>query len=341
MSHLIGMYLFKINVDIPEDKIDLKHLSDINNIIISDSFMCCKTQDLKNGEWANSVSYGCRLFKDSKRYAELLQKTIDHIKGSMYSAQLDSDILETISIVENNWFFQCLLKTPTPQSKTPGYHHVIFNLDKGFYEFIKCHLALNRYHFNKHSYKFIKISKEEMLREEERELFMSDRAVFRVFGIEKIRATSESIISLEPSKERLAKSVGVLLEMLVYYDSETKKHQEVLQLALKLAEYIRINSTEKRETQCALLNCLQIKKRLNVLVDNDLVILHDIMTGTNMPDDIVLGAAIIYGDYITASHLLEHFSKEEKELFVQLPIYRLWPNPPIKANLDPHLFTVF
>lgn len=342
MSRLIDMYLSEIKVEEKREKrVTLKQLSSVCNVEISDRIRNCRIRNITDGKDANVVSYGYNLFKDSKEYAKSIQETILHIKETICAPQLDSHILDTISTIENNRFLQCFLKMKFPFSKTPGYQNVIHEFDKGLYEFIRCHLALSKYDFAQTTYNFIKISDAEMKAEREEMLFMTTRLIYKIKGAGEAKKIADNIIALEPTSKRLEKSVGVLLEMLVYYDMTPQKNYGVLQAALKISEYIRQNETEKRATQCAFLNSMQIKKRMNTIFAPDIDNLKSLMNDETASKDIILGASILCEEYEKATSFFESLPDEEKDVFIQLPIYHLWKTPPVPANPDPHLFISF
>ena len=341
MSRLIDMYLFEIDVKKSENKITLKQLSSICEVVITNQQKKCKITNLINGKKGNEVSYGYTLYRDSKQIAESIKKHLEQIKGFITVPYLDPDIIEILSKIENNWFLRCFLELKRPQSKTPGYKSIIYSFDKGFYEFIKCHLSFDKYSFDKCSYNYIKISDEEMELEREKMLFTTTRAFFKHRGKERVKSVADQIVALKPTAERIQKSQGILLEILVYYDSELEKQYEVLNDALRIAEYILKNETNKENEQYSLLNYMQVKKRLHTLSHDDIEELYSIISDTNMPDEVVLGASIICGEFEKAALTFEKLSEEKRKTFVQFPIYRLWINPPVEANLDPALFVQF
>ena len=171
-------------------------------------------------------------------------------------------------------------------------------------------------------------------------LLRSSRVDFKIEGVSKAKSIAKEITELTPTEERLNKSEGVMFEMLVYYDSEAIKPKEILNAALTIAEYIEKNRTDDFQKNYALLNKLQIKKRLGTISTQEKRILYNIAKDTNVPDVIVFFAAILCENYEKAADSFSKFSEKEKACFIQFPIYRLWPNPPLQANLNPVLFTV-
>ena len=340
MSHLIDMHLFNIGIKEPEKKVKLKQLSAMCNIELKDEMNNCKIISLLNGKNGNEVNYGYKLFKDSKKYAESIQKTIEKIKESIYCTQLDSEILERLSEIETNAFLVSFLKMKAEYIDIPGSQALYYKFDEKFYEFIEHHLFWKAYRFNKYSYIYTEISAEELALKNEERLFMSNRVVFSIMGTASIKNVSEGITALEPNENRLRKSVGVLLEILTFYDFDSQKSKETLQAALKLSEYIRKNAKDKVDKNYSFLNSMQIRKRQNNLSSRNIIKLKSIISEPNTPDDILLGASIICGDYEKAEHIFELLSEEKKKFFVDLPIYHLWPNPPVKANPKPRSFLI-
>jgi len=341
MSRVIRMYLFEININKAEESITLEDIKDICNVEITDVTKNCKIKSMKNGSYINCVSYGYNLFSDTKKYMTSIQKAMQNIKGSIYSSHLDSVLIEAISTIENNWFYSCLKEKKTPDTKTPGYKSTIFEFDKGFYEFINCHISLSKYDFDLNSYEFEAISDAEMQSEIEKKQFSINRAIIKYIGTDMASRASQYITALEPTEERLRKSNGVILEILVCYDAEPIKSPVLLQAAWDLAEYVRKNEKESIPLLYDILNSMQIKKRQDNLSSDDKQELKKIIEDVNIPNDVRLGAAIIIGEYKTANYIFEQLSEEMKYIFIQFPIYHLWVNPPVPASSDPQLFTVF
>lgn len=340
MSRLIDMYLFEMEIQDSEEDLSEGKLEKICQVEISNKFKACGIEYLKNGVFANTTSHGYNLYEDSKHYTELVYKAIDKIKGTVCSGQLDSDIINTISIIENNWFLHFISDIDIFYIHIPGYRNVILDFNKGFYELIKCHRVLSNYDIDLITYKFSKMSDEEIQSGKEMRLLRSSRVDFKIEGVSKAKSIAKEITELTPTEERLNKSEGVMFEMLVYYDSEAIKPKEILNAALTIAEYIEKNRTDDFQKNYALLNKLQIKKRLGTISTQEKRILYNIAKDTNVPDVIVFFAAILCENYEKAADSFSKFSEKEKACFIQFPIYRLWPNPPLQANLNPVLFTV-
>lgn len=185
------------------------------------------------------------------------------------------------------------------------------------------------------------MSAEEIEKEKEKQLFCLTRAILKDIEVSRALSVAEKIVRLEPSEERLRKSEGVMLEMLVYYDYTDSKPKDVLKAALMIAEYIMKNLTDEVQKNYALLNYLQIKKRLGTLSFEEHHRLYSLAKDSNSPNEIAVGAAILCEDYEKAADSFSRLSDEEKTIFIQFPIYRLWPNPPMEPNADPALFNVF
>lgn len=337
MSQMICMYFFELGVTEKEEKIKLEQLSGVCEIDFSDFVRKCRIRDLKNGRYINCVSIGYTLYKDSLECYQQISKAIGKIKETKCSANLDNDIVNTISVIENNWFLRffsyekSIIATSSKKNK-------IINFDKGFYEIIKCHIELNEYAFDKMTYEYVGISNAEYEEEKEKSLFIRPRNFYLYMGETEATKTAENIIKLEPTELRLRKSEGVMLEMLAYYDSAEQKSKEILLAALQIAKYVYLNETGFTNEVIAFINIAQIKKRLNTLSESNKKILHLIETHKPMRTDAIVGSAILCKDYVLASEVFEAFSEEDKQFFIQLPIYHLWDNPPMKANPNPMSF---
>jgi hypothetical protein len=337
MSRMICMYLFELGMTEKEEKIRLEQLSDVCEIDFTDYVRKCRIRYLRNSQFDNCESVGYSLYKDSLQCYQQISKSIGKIKETKCSANLDIDIVETISIIENNWFFR-YFSYEKPEVLPVGRKIHIINFDKGFYEFIMCHLALEKYSFDKISYEYSAISDDEYKKEQEERLFLKSRIIYLHLGVEEATKTAEQIVKLEPTELRLRKSAGVMLEMLVYYDSAEQKSKEILLAALRIAKYVYLNETGLTNEVIAFINIAQIKKRLNTLSESNIEILHLIETHKPMRNDAIIGSAILCKDYVLASEVFGTLTEEDKQFFIQLPIYHLWDNPPMEANPNPMSF---
>lgn len=339
MSYLIGMYLFVIGFEGEEKDVTVAGLKDICNIEIMDQDHLCCIEHYRNGNKANARSFSYNLYKDSKNYIDLIQKSIDTITGTMCAGDLDSELLDILSRFSNNRFLQYFSYLDVPQLRIPGTVSYIVAFDKGFYEFVQNHVRLQKYDFDIITYAFGNITEEEIAKEKEEQLFYINRLSIKYTGVKKAKDNIEQIITLPPTAEIISKCVGIILELLVYYDFIEPKPNDILDCALELAEYVRNNEMDPVKADYALLNVMQIKKRMNMISDGDLVELQQMKLDTDKDNNIIIGASILCGDYGRAANAFDVLSQEEKESFIQFPIYRLWQDPPIPANKVPKSFS--
>ena len=239
----------------------------------------------------------------------------------------------------NNRFLQYFSYLDVPQLRIPGTVSYIVAFDKGFYEFVQNHVRLQKYDFDIITYAFGNITEEEIAKEKEEQLFYINRLSIKYTGVKKAKDNIEQIITLPPTAEIISKCVGIILELLVYYDFIEPKPNDILDCALELAEYVRNNEMDPVKADYALLNVMQIKKRMNMISDGDLVELQQMKLDTDKDNNIIIGASILCGDYGRAANAFDVLSQEEKESFIQFPIYRLWQDPPIPANKVPKSFS--
>ena len=107
-----------------------------------------------------------------------------------------------------------------------------------------------------------------------------------------------------------------LLKLINYADNNSDRN--ILQTCLEFAQ--KIVDTEGSENN--LLNLLQIKKRLNNLTQKDNNYLHSLMAHNSV--EIRFAAACILGYKDQARYLFDNkFSNEQKERFMEYPIYYL------------------
>lgn len=107
-----------------------------------------------------------------------------------------------------------------------------------------------------------------------------------------------------------------LLKLINYADN--KSDRNILQTCLEFAQKI----VESDESENSILNLLQIKKRLNILTQMDSDYLHSLMNQSSV--EIRFAAACILGNKEQARYLFDkEFSNEQKERFLEYPIYYL------------------
>lgn len=105
-----------------------------------------------------------------------------------------------------------------PYIKVTGYTPHVLNFDEGFLALLKSHIAMGKNAFDQIIYDIERISAEEFQKQKESSLFMKPRGIYRKSKIVSSSQVAEEIISLEPTEERLRKSEGVILEILIHYD---------------------------------------------------------------------------------------------------------------------------
>ncbi|HEM3621846.1 TPA: hypothetical protein U1C34_002362 [Streptococcus suis] len=100
--------------------------------------------------------------------------------------------------------------------------------------------------------------------------------------------------------------------------ADNKSDRSILQICLEFAQKI----VESDESENSILNLLQIKKRLNILTQMDSNYLHSLMNQSSV--EIKFAAACILGNKELARYLFDkEFSNEQKERFLEYPIYNL------------------
>jgi len=339
MSELIGMYLFEVNrADKKESEILISDLSEINGIGLTEEKKWGRKLDYRNGIRGNTVSDTYNLYKDAKLYSNLIIEKITAIKSSPSSKNIDEHLLEIISKIEGSRFLWTIRKTEEPYKKIPSYRLVILNQDRSFYEFIQCHIALERYKFDKITYRFVKLSPEEIEQSQKWNVLHTNRSIIGHFSTEEIEKRVNKIVGLDPEEETLNQAEGVLIELLVSYDSDVKKEKKILELSRDLAEYIYRNRTDAQGKEYAFLNQMQIKIRLNTPIKNKEI--SKLKSYEKKKDDknMVLGSAILLKDEELAKSVFESMTEDEKSIFTDFPIYRLWENAPIPYDENPRLF---
>lgn len=340
MSRLIAMYLYDLRISKTEAEIAIEDLKDICEIEIYDREKFCGIRDQLNGKEGNTFSHSYNLYTDSKSNVELIDKNIQKIMQTPNAAHLDTEIIDLISEIENNWFYRYLLLLTEPQQRVPKHRIHIINFNEAFFEFIRIHRSLYKFAEREIWYVFSDITDEEVKQSEARTLFCVGRSLFIRSSVDRAENVVSRIVEMG-DEVPLRKAEGVLLEMLVSYDTYPDRLASILPSADRLACFIYQNEQGDREKAFALLNCLQVKKRMRPLLHDECELLEGLIRENSEDSHIILGAAILLEKYDIAQEALCQMNEDDREFFVQLPIYRLWPNPPEPANLDPIVFNVF
>lgn len=127
---------------------------------------------------------------------------------------------------------------------------------------------------------------------------------------------SDYLVSYLSNEIRVENMDLGLLKLINYADY--KCDQKALQACLEFA--LRIVDMDKSEN--SILNLLQVKKRLNSLIQKDYTYLHSLMN--HKLAEIRFAANCILGYIEQARYLFENeFSVEQQKMFIEYPIYKL------------------
>ena len=97
---------------------------------------------------------------DLDKLSKSIKKEISNMVKLPSTSNVDVNIVEIISSIDSCGF----LKSCDSLLKTPLYtEHTIGNLDTNFYDFIQLHKQLSKYKFKKYSYKFKKMTDNEII----------------------------------------------------------------------------------------------------------------------------------------------------------------------------------
>lgn len=127
------------------------------------------------------------------------------------------------------------------------------------------------------------------------------------------------------SSEYSGALVWFLLEMLCSYDESGETRQDILDGAIKLADWLR--NTDTYTPQDLLdLNYYQSVKRSRALSAREIQGLHSIIESKPARKDVYVGAYLLLGDFASAQHYYDGMEEESQNVFKTYPICHFFPN---------------
>ena len=118
-----------------------------------------------------------------------------------------------------------------------------------------------------------------------------------------------------------------ILRMLMGYDAQLKKNNILLETAFEMAEWLEENDPDKSSHFIHVINCLQIKKRLNKFNKEDEDLLVNILEMKDSNDELRFAAYLLLDDLTMAKRYFFKLDSSTQETYrSKLPLYNLIKN---------------
>ena len=118
-----------------------------------------------------------------------------------------------------------------------------------------------------------------------------------------------------------------ILRMLMGYDAQIKKNSILLETAFEMAKWLEDNYPDRNSHFIHVINCLQIKKRLNIISKEDEECLVNILEMKECNDELKFAAYLLLDDKNMAKRYFLKMDKTTRDLYQSsLPLYNLIKN---------------
>lgn len=117
--------------------------------------------------------------------------------------------------------------------------------------------------------------------------------------------------------------VALLLEMLKAYDESTPKRKDILDAAVKIADWMRAEDTTTPK-EVLTLNYYQAIKRVRRFTEDEMAELLAIIESGTDKSDVLAGVYLLLDNQIAASIYYKRMDEKLKELFRSYPIFHFW-----------------
>ncbi len=115
-----------------------------------------------------------------------------------------------------------------------------------------------------------------------------------------------------------------MLRMLMGYDAQTQKNNELLEAANEMANWLKINDPDESSHFIHVINCLQIKKRLNTFDKEDEETIVNILEMKDSNEELKFAAYLLLDDITMAKLYFLKMKKSTQDLYrSRLPLYTL------------------
>lgn len=115
-----------------------------------------------------------------------------------------------------------------------------------------------------------------------------------------------------------------MLNMLSAYDEGDSKNKKLFNLVKKMAIWIEEHGKEEVSKEINLINTLQIEKRVRELTKDEVAQLADLLENNSVEDIFKVAICLLLDNQMLAEFYFGRMNDEEKDAFIQYPIYRFW-----------------
>ncbi|WP_027209098.1 hypothetical protein [Butyrivibrio hungatei] len=342
MSYIIRAVLFEIGEKKEIKDIELADLKKVEAVFFNTSIKYADITHIKNGKDINVKDFSYELLDQCKACEERINKTIDEIFSMQIAGNISDELIELLSEIRQSRLLHMLsLFNHDNTRKIPGHESIAIYFDKSFWDMIIYRERLSNYHFDLLDYRFESMSEEEINNEREKRIFYLGRSSFMHVPVERLQEILSYMPNIKLNEQSFKKLNGVLMEALIVYDIDNKKYGYMLSIAKNIAEYLCKFEGIEEYRDISVLNYLQVLRRIGTYSKKHFQPARDIISDTNKGKEYRLGALIILKNFAEAQIVFEELDEDKQKQIATFPIYRLWDNPPMPANIEQPDFLVY
>ena len=342
LSYIIRVILFEIEIDKSIKDIELADLEQVKYLIFDSTTKYADITHVRNGKDINVKDFSYNLLDKCKCCGNSITKTIDGIFSLQIAGNVDEDLIELLSSLRKSRFLSMMSYFEYQNTRrVPGRKNEILFYDESFYELIQYRESIGKYKIDLLDYRFEQLTDEQIKEGRERRVFWLDRSFFMRASIEKIQSSLSYMPNIILDEVSFHKINGVLMEALVTYDIDNEQYNYMLPIAKNIAEYLCNYDGSEECKDIACLNYLQVLRRMGTITKKDMLGARQIIADTNKSKILRLGALIIVRNFAEAKNVFDSLHENQKFQVVSMPIYRLWNNPPLPANLEQPDFNIY
>ena len=132
----------------------------------------------------------------------------------------------------------------------------------------------------------------------------------------------------QTSENRFYQSMNwTILRMLMGYDAQIKKNSILLETAFDMAKWLKDNDPDRNSHFIHVINCLQIKKRLNIICKEDEECLVNILDMKECNDELKFAAYLLLDDKNMAKRYFLKLDQTTQDMYrSSLPLFNLIKN---------------
>lgn len=137
-----------------------------------------------------------------------------------------------------------------------------------------------------------------------------------------------SFVEKRTSENRFYQSMNwTILRMLMGFDAQTKKNSILIKTAFDMAKWLEKNDPDKSSHFIHVINCLQIKKRLNLFDKEDEESIVNILEMKDSNDELKFAAYLLLDDIAMAKRYFLKMDKSTQDQYrSSMPLYNLIKN---------------